>query len=153
MVDQNGSLHMGFDGMDDKMRITMVLSNLKGEAEIWSQVKVEEVNNGTIASWASFEQEMEERFTDNMRKEKGQHDIHNFVQGKMSTDKYVDQFELLKQEAGLTDEESLYPLKKGISLAIQTRLYGSTTKVPDKYADFVQAVRAIGLGLDQMHTM
>jgi hypothetical protein len=74
---------MGFDGMDNKMRIAMVLSNLKGEAEIWSQVKVKEVNNGTIASWANFKQEMEERFTDNMRKEKAQHDIHNFVQGKM----------------------------------------------------------------------
>ena len=142
----------GFQGANDVTKIALVLSRMSlGEANAWSRTKMDELVDGTLVNWTNFSQEVSERFTDPSRVRKVQSDIHNYSQGRMSADTYLDRFEILKAESKTPDQTALYLLQQGLSKEVINCLYGSNVAIPTEYKEFVQAVRVIGQNLDSAH--
>ncbi len=143
---------MGYAGVDDIARVMAVLSRFKtGEAEAWARIKKQEIIRSAGADWTTFSQELQERFEDVSKIQKARNDIHNFHQGNVSADAFIDQFEILKAESGTNDDTAYYLLTRGISKIVLDKLYGSKEKVPTTYRELVPAIRAIGQNIDIVH--
>jgi len=123
---------MGYSGVDDIARVMAVLSRFKaGEAEAWGRIKKQEIIKSVGADWTTFSQELQEGFEDVSKIQKARNDIHNFHQGSLSADVYIDQFEILKVESGTNDDTTYYLLTRGISKTMLDKLYSLKEKVPE----------------------
>ena len=106
---------LGYDNLTDAAKIIAVLSRLtSGDAADWARVKKDDMLNEKAQTWAEFEKELVARFDDPSRKARALNDIHNYAQGKLPIQTYLDRFAVLKATSELSDMEALYLFKRGL---------------------------------------
>ena len=146
----NMQLHMlGFNKLTDIGKIIAMLTRCtKGEAASWALVKRQEVISDKLDDWKVFTKQLKARFTDPTKEQRALNDIHNFVQGKLSVQTYLNKFEQLKSRAKISDLDVLYLVKRGLTLAIMNKVYGNDDDIPTDYATLSTKLRKIGTNLD-----
>ena len=146
----NMQLHMlGFNKLTDIGKIIAVLTRCtKGEAASWALVKRQEVISDKLDDWKVFTKQLKARFSDPTKEQRALNDIHNFVQGKLSVQTYLDKFEQLKSRAKISDSDALYLVKRGLTPAIMNKVYGNDDDIPTDYTTLSTKLRKIGTNLD-----
>jgi hypothetical protein len=101
-----------------------------------------------LTLWSQFKKELKARFADPTKEQRALNEIHNFVQGKLSVQTYLDKFEQLKARSKISDTDALYLVKRGLTLAIMNKVYGNDDDIPTNYDALSKKLRKIGTNLD-----
>jgi hypothetical protein len=103
---------LGYEDLSDTAKIISILTRLKsGDALDWAQNKKQRILDGQVITLDDFKKQVKERFSDPARKEKAQHEIHTFTQGKLPLQTYLDKFAVLKAISGIDSATAFYLLK------------------------------------------
>ena len=119
-------LYLYFNGkeiVDDRERVVMALSYMKGgTAGPWAKLKTKEYNL-TPFSWDSFVADFKEAFEDPDPAGTAQYKMEMLKQGTQTADEYVASFNELKADTGFNDVALVNSFQKGLNQALVDKIY------------------------------
>jgi hypothetical protein len=138
--------HRGLQIIQDEQRIITTLSYMtEGTALDWCQAFTDSaLSTNNFGTWADFKKHLDNRFKDQVTKEKTREKLEVYHQERQSIDEYISNLERSFNDAELTDEsEKIRLLQKSVHRDLLQRVFAQDP-IPTKYEAWKQRLLTLG---------